>query len=87
MGLCGILELDGRASSGSLSRPLSAFWNVSAASSTSETLGASLAFFHGSLVAELNATALEAGIEHIFTLTAANFLGGVGEASVKVTRM
>ncbi|CAM9935318.1 unnamed protein product [Scytosiphon promiscuus] len=87
VGLCGLLKLDGRASSGALSRSLSSFWNVSAPLITSASLNASLALFQGSLVAELNATSLEAGIEHTFTLTVENFLGDYDEATVKVTRI
>ncbi|CAM9093541.1 unnamed protein product, partial [Hapterophycus canaliculatus] len=87
VGLCGILELDGRASSGALSRPLSTWWNVSATSSMRTNVESSLAFFEGSLVAELNASALEAGIEHTFALTAENFLGDTDVATVKVARI
>lgn len=88
MGLCGKLTLDGRASSGALSRTMSASWNVSAASGANRSsLEASLALFEGSLVAELDAAALEPGVEFMFALTAGNFLGDTNEATAVVTRM
>ncbi|CAM9646533.1 unnamed protein product [Scytosiphon promiscuus] len=87
VGLCGTLKLDGRASSGALSRSLSSSWNVSASSTMSASLNALLVFFQGSLVAEVNATSLVAGIEHTFTLMVENFLGDYDEATVEITRI
>lgn len=89
VGLCGEFTLDGRASSGSSSRTLSAVWNVSAAAGgpAVATVERALAPFHGLLLATLNATALEIGFEFSFTLTVSNFLGAVHETAVTVTRM
>ncbi|CAM9178731.1 unnamed protein product [Ectocarpus fasciculatus] len=88
VGLCGKLTLDGRASSGALSRTMSASWNVSAASGANTSiLEASLALLEGSLVAELDAAALEPGVEFMFALTAGNFLGDTNEATAAVTRI
>ncbi|CAM9281097.1 unnamed protein product, partial [Ectocarpus sp. 8 AP-2014] len=88
VGLCGTLTLDGRASSGALSRTMSASWNVSAASgANTSSIEASLALFEGSLVAELDAAALEPGVEFMFALTVGNFLGDTNGANVAVTRV
>ena len=93
VGLCGELTLDGRTSSGAASRQLSASWSVS---STSAAAGAgaavaaaegALAPFQGYLLATLNATSLEIGLEFTFTLFARNFLGGEDNASVTLARM
>lgn len=88
VGLCGTLTLDGRASSGALSRTMSASWNVSAASGANTSIiEASLALFQGSMVAELDAAALEPGVEFTFALTVGNFLGDTNGATVAVTRV
>ncbi|CAM9247691.1 unnamed protein product, partial [Ectocarpus sp. 12 AP-2014] len=88
VGLCGTLTLDGRASSGALSRTMSASWFVSAAlGANTSSIEASLALFEGSLVAELDAAALEPGLEFMFALMVGNFLGDTNEASVAVTRV
>ncbi|CAM9220320.1 unnamed protein product [Ectocarpus sp. 12 AP-2014] len=88
VGLCGTLTLDGRASSGALSRTMSASWNVSAASGANKSsIEASLALFEGSLVAELDAAALEPGVKFMFALTVGNFLGDTSGATVAVTRV
>lgn len=88
VGLCGDFTLDGRASSGSGSRTLSAVWNVSTAAGDSAVAAAehALAPFQGFLLATLNATALEIGLELSFTLTVSNFLGSMDENTVTVTR-
>ncbi|CAM9342946.1 unnamed protein product, partial [Ectocarpus sp. 12 AP-2014] len=88
VGLCGTLTLDGRASSGALSRTMSASWNVSAApGANTSSIEASLALFEGSLVAELDAAALEPGEELMFALTVGNFLGDTNGVTVAVTRV
>lgn len=102
VGLCGNLQLDGRSSSGTASRTLSASWNAFSAAAVSTTtttasadddddalssVTASLESFEGSLLAELNATVLAVGVEYTFSLTAKNFLGGEDEATATVTRM
>lgn len=85
-----MLRLDGRASSGAASRMLSASWNVSSTvGSSADALAAvdvALAPFQGSLLAELNATALEVGVEFTFRLSVENFLGSVDETTATVTR-
>lgn len=90
VGRCGTLRLDGRASSGGASRALSALWSVSADGSlsvgASATANASLAPYQGSLLAELNTTALEVGVEFSFSLGVENFLGNADEATVRVIR-
>lgn len=90
VGRCGTLRLDGRASSGSASRTISASWNVSAAAGTNAGAAAAvrdaLAPFQGSLLADINATALEVGVEFIFRLSVTNFFGNVDEATATVTR-
>lgn len=89
MGLCGEFTLDGRASSGSASRTLSGVWNVSAAAGGTAVVAVedALAPFQGSLLATLNATALEIGVEFSFTLVVSNFLGAMSETTATVTRM
>lgn len=90
VGLCGEFTLDGRASSGSASRTLSAVWNVSSAAAGGSALAAvehALGPFQGFLLATLNASTLEIGVEFSFTLTASNFLGAVDETTVTVIRM
>eukprot|EP00903_Cladosiphon_okamuranus_P005952 g5878.t1 len=90
VGRCGSFELDGRASSGGAARTLSAFWSVSAAEGSSAALAtanASLAPFQGFLLAELNATALEVGVQFTFSLAVQNFLENMDEAAVTVTRI
>ncbi|CBJ29756.1 conserved unknown protein [Ectocarpus siliculosus] len=88
VGLCGTLTLDGRASSGALSRTMSASWNVSAASfANTSSIEAALALFEGSLVAELDAAALEPGVKFMFALTVGNFLGDTNGVTVAVTRI
>lgn len=91
VGRCGSFRLDGRVSSGGASRTLSALWSVSAAEEGSSfaalaAADASLAPFQGSLLAELNATALEVGVEFTFSLAVRNFLGSVDEATATLTR-
>ncbi|CAM9462230.1 unnamed protein product [Ectocarpus sp. 4 AP-2014] len=88
VGLCGTLTLDGRASSGALSRTMSASWNVSAAPvANTSSIEGSLALFEGSLVAELDTAALEPGLEFTFALTVGNFLGDTNGATAAVTRV
>ena len=90
VGRCGSFRLDARASSGGAARSLSAFWSVSTAEGSSAAAlaaaNASLAPFQGSLLAELNATALEVGVEFTFSLAAQSFLGNADEAVATVTR-
>ncbi len=89
MGLCGEFTLDGRASTGAASRPLSTEWRVSsttAGDNVTAAVESALDPFQGSLLATLNATALEFGVAFTFTLAARNFLGGVDETAVIVTR-
>ncbi len=93
MGRCGTFSLDGRASSGGASRALSATWNVSASAGDTAVSTAVLAAvrealtpFQGSLLAELNASALEFGVEFAISFTCRSFLGGTGEAVATVTR-
>lgn len=90
VGRCGTLHLDGRASSGAASRTISASWNISAAvgagANASTAAGDALAPFQGSLLAELNATALEVGVEFTFRLSLENFFGSTDEAIATVTR-
>ena len=92
VGLCGKLTLDGRASSGTASRIPSATWSVSVFSDMDEsavltTVESALAPFQGTLLATLDATALEIGVEFLFTLTVGNFFGAEDKATVAVTRM
>ena len=89
VGLCGEFALDGRASSGSDSRTLSASWSVSSAAGEAAVAAVedALAPFKGALLASLNATALEIGSHYTFALTVQNFLGAVDEAAVNITRM
>eukprot|EP00752_Nemacystus_decipiens_P011504 g10216.t1 len=90
VGRCGGLRLDGRASSGSASRTLSASWSVSAATGASMNVSAdiddSLAPFQGSLLADLDATALAIGVEVTFHLSVQNVFGSVDQATATVTR-
>eukprot|EP00903_Cladosiphon_okamuranus_P012876 g12026.t1 len=91
VGLCGEFNLDGRASSGSSSRALSGEWHTSAATiaggSALAAVEQALVPFQGSLLATLNATALEIGVEFSFTLAVSNFLGAADDTTVTVTRM
>ncbi|CAN0146388.1 unnamed protein product, partial [Pylaiella littoralis] len=92
VGLCGEFTLDGRASSGAASRTLSATWNVSniAATGSASAVAAfedALAPFQGSLLATLDASALEFGVEFTLTLTTGNFLGAVDTTAVSLTRI
>lgn len=91
VGLCGEFTLDGRASSGAASRTLSASWYVLTTSTghgaAVAAVESALAPFQGSLLATLNSTALEIGVEFTFTLSARNFLGGADKTSVTLTRM
>ena len=95
VGICGEFTLDGRASSGAASRTLSVEWRVSSTSAGGDEATVAVAVaavesalvpFQGSLLAALNASALEIGVEFTFTLVARNFLGGMDETAVSVTR-
>ncbi len=95
MGFCGEIILDSRASTGAASRTLSTEWRVSSTNTGGNATVAvaavaavesALAPFQGSLLATLNATALQIGVEFTFTIAARNFLGGVDETAVVVTR-
>lgn len=92
VGLCGEFTLDGRTSSGALSRSLSAAWNVSA-TATADSASAvtmvenALAPFQGSLLVTVDASVLEIGAEFTFSLTTENFLGAVDTTVVSLTRM
>lgn len=89
VGLCGEFTLDGRASSGSSSRTLSAVWNVETAAGGAALAAVEQALspFQGLLLATLNTTALEIGSEFSFTLTVSNFLGAQDQTTVTVKRM
>ncbi|CAM9236501.1 unnamed protein product [Ectocarpus fasciculatus] len=91
VGLCGEVSLDGRTSSGAVSRSLSAFWNVSTTLASDSTVVAAVAGalkpFQGSLHATLNATSLEPYVEFKISLRVENFLGAVDAATVTVTRV
>lgn len=91
VGLCGEVTFDGRASSGGASRTLSATWNVTDSMGTPLAAGDALwnAFipFDGSLLATINVTVMDVGVELTVSLTVENFLGIADNATASIARM
>lgn len=90
-GLCGEVTFDGRTSSGGASRALSAVWDIADSTGTpiaaDDPLRDAFGPFNGSLLATINVTVLEVGVEVTVSLTVTNFLGMTDNATASIVRM